>query len=422
MRKLKASKTGYIMLQTLLVMAGLVALVATFAASEEAHFKNVQLGIERRKADLAAYSAVVRAEAVLFGMNTNEVTSTTTDNWSQLGNGSLDSFKVSNGGTFRFQILDAGSLLNINTATTAQLTLLPLTTEQVDCLVDWRSASTTSTVSDGAKDDYYNALPKPYNTRLGNLLTVDELLLVKYWTAQTLYSTPTSTPSTTDYPTDSNQNYLPLANILTTDSGCPNTTASGSTRTNFSRTVTQQQLTRMGVSSRMAMMISMGGSYSSFARLLRFQNMSTSDQAALLNNATFSSATRLTGKINVNTATLGVLMTIPGMTEAAAGAIVDYQTTGFTELGQVATLTGMTQDVLEQVADSLTIGSDTWVVRVAGKSGDVTSAFEVVIGIRNSKVQIINMNRLNTVGIPTWWNWKDETTNTYQAGDAGEQS
>jgi DNA uptake protein ComE-like DNA-binding protein len=408
---MKRSKSAYVMLQTLIALLGLVAVTAALAASEHARFTNIQSRIEGRKANEAANAAIARAESVLDGVSANLVEQTTTDSWSQLGNGSLDSFDMGNNATFRFQIVDAGAMLNVNTATAAQLELLPLSQEQVDCLTDWRTSGTTA-ASDGAKDDYYNNLTQPYNTKLDLLTTIDELLLVKNWTAQTLYQAPILSPTSTDYPLDTNQAYLPLANFLTVDSGCPNTKADGTARTNFDTTLTVATLTGLGLSA----------PYTSFARIFAVPNMSTADQQVILNDATFSTSTRLTGKININTAPEGVLMLVPGMTEAAASSIVAYQSTGFTSLGQLATLGGMTQDILAQVADYLGVGGDTWVVRAYGECGGVGAAYEAVIGIRNSKVEIINMNRLNTIGIPKWWNWDSKTTNTYQAGDAGEIS
>ena len=87
----------------------------------------------------------------------------------------------------------ASSLININTVSTttadqALLNNLPLTQQEIDSLLDWTSTSTTAR-TDGAKDDYYNALPTPYNTKLGTLSTLSELLLIQGWVGVDLYGT-----------------------------------------------------------------------------------------------------------------------------------------------------------------------------------------------------------------------------------------
>ncbi|MDA3924514.1 MAG: type II secretion system protein GspK [Kiritimatiellae bacterium] len=50
--------------------------------------------------------------------------------------------------------------------------------ELIDCWNDWIDADSTSS-SDGAEDDYYKSLEKPYTARNRQIDTVDELLLIK---------------------------------------------------------------------------------------------------------------------------------------------------------------------------------------------------------------------------------------------------
>jgi len=153
-----------------------------------------------------------------------------------------------------------------------------------------------------------------------------------------------------------------------------------------------------------------------FPELYALPGMTTSQEALLLDNVTFSTATRTTGTINLNTATLPVLQSIPFVSSTVAEAIVQQQSSGFTTgLGELANL-GLTGPLLGEVATGFTVGSDTWIVRAYGQSGGVGSAEEAVVGFRNSQLQIISINRLHTAGIPSWWGWDSTTTSTQQAG------
>jgi hypothetical protein len=136
----------------------------------------------------------------------------------------------------------------------------------------------------------------------------------------------------------------------------------------------------------------------------------------LLNVATFSTTTTTTGKFNINTASAAALETIPSMTSDVANAIVQQQTSGYETLGAVANLAGFTTRSLGAIADSLTIGSNTWIVRAYGQNGSASTAIEAVVGMRSNQIQVISCNRLHTVQIPSWWDWDQQTTSNVQAG------
>ena len=106
------------------------------------------------------------------------------------------------------------------------------------------------------------------------------------------------------------------------------------------------------------------------------------------------------------------------MTSGIASAIVSQQSAGFTGLGDLTIIPGITQPRLVGLADSFTVGSDTWIVRAYGESGGVTSAVEAVVGIRNQLVQVLTWERQNTAGIPVWWDWDDQVSTTVDAGSA----
>jgi type II secretory pathway component PulK len=101
-------------------------------------------------------------------------------------------------GSMRFGITPESAKLNLNVASEEQIAelLTPLLLdlgieapqEYINALLDWRDAD--SDVRDnGAEDEYYNNLEPgpPYNAKNGRFDTVEELLLVKGFTAAILY-------------------------------------------------------------------------------------------------------------------------------------------------------------------------------------------------------------------------------------------
>ena len=94
----------------------------------------------------------------------------------------------------RFGITDESSKLNINTATSEQLSILigQFATEEmnvdalVDALIDWRDTNATR-LPNGAETEYYSRLDPPYAVKNANYDTVEELLLVRGFGGQLLY-------------------------------------------------------------------------------------------------------------------------------------------------------------------------------------------------------------------------------------------
>jgi len=430
---MKNNRRGYIFVQALIAIAGLVAFMAILAAGERAALGLANHQLDHERAQAAADAGVARAMEVLSSANPNLVKQN--DDWYKLGNSGDDEFDFDDGSSFRIQIVDACSMINLNTATQNQLNMLPLDQDQVDCLLDWVQPG-LSARSDGAKDDFYNSLPQPYNTKLAALTTVDELLLINNWTAQTLYQQPAIAPTSTNYPTDQDGNNLPLAGMVTVDSLSPTQTATGQQKINIGTarlsrrgtlnsagTTAITRLIQRGLSSRGASRLGSALPITSFHSLFsKVTGLSQADEQVLLNNLTFSTATTKAGLFNINTVSEGVLNTLPNMTDGIATTIVQQQATGFSTLGALVSVSGMNTNKLMDLADVLTVASNTWIARIYGQCGGVSVAYEAVLRNQNSQVQIVNLNRLNTAGLPSWWAWDSEPTATLQAGDVAEQS
>ena len=389
------------------MVAGLVALMGAFATTQRAVLHASQIRLRDRRAEFAAESAMARALAVIQGTTTNLVSQS--DEWKTLGDGGNVEFTLDNS-SFRMEILDAGSRLNINVASEQQLQQLPVTQQQIDCLLDWREPGTQPR-SDGAKDEYYRTLPTPYNTKLGRVSTLSELLLIRSWTASSLYSIDSVVTSPITLPTDTLGNRLPLVSLLTAQSGTPTAQANGSVRLNLNQPMlTPNGLRPLGVDPALRTQIILRAPIRSFQALLSLPGVNNTNAKQLLDIAGFSNATRNVGKINLNTASVSVLETIPGITPAVASAIVGQQPSGFKSLGDLTTVSGLTTATIAQVADSVTVGSDTWIVRAYGVSNGTAVAIEAVVQLINGRAQVQILDRLNKTEIPTWWGWQTEAT------------
>ncbi len=88
-----------------------------------------------------------------------------------------------------FGLVDESSKLNLNHASADMLSGLPgMTADLAASIIDWRDEDGDVTAG-GAEDEYYLALPEPYYAKNGPFETVEELLLVKDFTAELLYGT-----------------------------------------------------------------------------------------------------------------------------------------------------------------------------------------------------------------------------------------
>ena len=377
------ARRGYILVQALVVIAGLLALMAMLAADQRVSTEAVQNRLRLRRAEAADDAAVARALAVV--QETNPSVVTLKDNWAQLGDNGNEEFDLGDA-TFRMQIVDAGALVNVNSAAPEQMERLPLTQEQIHCLLDWREPKTQAR-PDGAKDGYYTALPTPYTAKLGPLATTEDLLLVKGWTGQTLYQVPP--PAASDQLlTNSEGVSLPLASLLTVDSGVPNTRADGSPRINLGQPgADPDALTRAGINDDLARQIAAQSPFASWSALLALPETQSESANPLLDIATFTNDRRVEGKINLNTAPQAVLRTLPAVSPALASAIVSRQSAGFRSLSELASVPGAAPPRLAQLAGSFTVGSDTWIVRAYGRSGGVGAAVEAVVGLREGRAK-----------------------------------
>lgn len=395
--------SGSVLIVALVAIAVLALIAATATSGIRADLLSQQNKVERRRAERAAQSGVQFALASLISVDANVLTQN--DDWVQL-NGQTR--YVIGDSSYRVQVLDLGSRVNINTTTEAQLEEMPLTTEQIESLLDWREAELQPRV-EGAKDEYYNNLTDPYNARLRRFDTLTELLLVKGWLPSTLYEPVEDT--TNDPLVNGSQEDQPrLAELLTADSMSPNTNESGEQRLNVNQ-VQAQQMTQRGISQTIAQAIvqrrNTQGTFETMRQVLEVQGMTLENAEAVLNNLSVSAEASVEGKINLNTATEAVLNTIPDMTSDTVNAILGQQGS-FASLGELATLSGVTLEVVQQTADYFTVGSSMFLVRTMGEQAGRRVFLEAIVEIVEGTPKIKRIEATPFGEMRERWGWETD--------------
>jgi general secretion pathway protein K len=426
---------GAVFVVTLAILTILVATVASIAASEELAVKEQINATDQVNAQVAANAGIQRAIEVLCdesasgvtssgagglgnqGSNVNQVGVTTLqDDWATLGTTGNDRFTLKNA-SFRLQILDACSRVNLNTATQQQLQTLPLTQQQIDSILDWRSAGETAR-ADGAKDAVYNSLQNPYDAALQNFSTVDELLDVQPFVPADLYDTPTTQPlGGTALPDFADGRTPTLAELLTVDSSSNAVNAQGRTLQAFSN-VSLQTLAGMGFNRAGAQALFNARRDTTWAQIVRTAPfISTAQFRNLLNNYYLGSSTQA-GKINVNTASQAVLQTVPGITSDEATSIVNQQSAGITSMGNLLNLQGLTSvRTAAPIVDLLTVHSNVFLVRVIGTAGQAQVPLEAVVSVttptngQSATARILNIETPPFNDMTGRWGWQTQTTN-----------
>lgn len=425
---------------TLAILAVLVAIVASVALSEQVALKQQIYRQDQLRARLAAQAGIQRAIEVLSdesasgtttnlssggasGSNANLPGATTLqDDWATIGSTGNDRFQLRNS-SFRMQILDASSRVNLNTATTQQLNGLPLLQEQIDSILDWRSTGEGAR-PDGAKDAYYNGLPNPYNAALHGFSTVSELLDVRNFTPADLYDAPTNQPlNGQQLPTFADGRTPTLAEVLTVDSQSPAVNQQGRTKTALS-SLTQQRFRQL-FGRQLGNALFNARRSTTWAQILRAApGLNTTQFRNLLNNYYIGTSTQA-GKVNVNTASAAVLQTLPGITADLATSIVNQQSTGITQLGNILNLPGLTTiRSVQNVIDNVSINSNVFVVRVIGTAGKVQVPLEAVLSVGTAQsgqaatVKILRMEEQPFNDMTGRWGWQSTTNNdiTLEAG------
>lgn len=373
--------------------------------------------VEARDARLAAESGIEYAMGILASTQAGDPTvspvTSLLDEWATTGQQGEDEFVI---GTqrFRLEIRDASSFINLNTATEEQLRRLPMTNEQIDSLLDWREADLTPR-PEGGKDEFYNNLANPYNTRLARFETVEELLSVKGFSPMALFFPQEDISLGTPLVSGNADAQPSLIDLFITDSSAPNTTATGETKYN-AQNVNVGQMVGRGIPPPIAQRVidarNALGTVTSVGRLCQMAGFQPADAIAVVDNISNSGASVLLGRINLNTATEAVLNSVPGMTPDLTSAILSRQQSGgFNSLGELLTLPGFTVESFETV-DYFATSSQLFLVRTIGRSGRSTVALEAIVAFRDGRPVVTKMKEPSYTDVAQRWAWSPEPSAT----------
>jgi DNA uptake protein ComE-like DNA-binding protein len=327
------------------------------------------------------------------------------------------------GGAVLYGVSDEESRLNLNTATTDELNLLNGMTPDVLAAIDgWRGGTSLSTGA--AEGDYYGSLRPPSKPRNGPFQTVRELLMVRGISPELvdgqdkhqngLLEAAGDKGGEFAVPTVTDPDDLGWAGVLTVNSSVNNVSATGDDRVNI-QTADQRALTELpGVTSQIARAIVSYRQQKQFQSIVDLLDVTaaqsgrgSSGQSSgpkvineqlftdIADDVTVSSDSALAGAVNLNTASLEVLICLPGMDRQLAQAIIaQRQSNGyFNSLGDLLKVGGMTTDILKQIAPLVTLRSETYRILCEGQ---VTST-----GVRQ-RIQAIVHIGLNNLQTLSW--------------------
>lgn len=408
---------GAAFLITLGVLTSLVSILVATAATQITGMRAISNRLEARRARLAAESGVQHALTILLNQDPNATSQQ--DEWyatvGQLGD---TEFSVGTA-SFRYQIIDAASLININTAPQAQLERLPLTQEQIDSLLDWREPGLEPR-PEGGKDEYYNQLTIPYNAKLLSFTTLDELLLVKGFSADVIFNGQEDLASTALQLTPKPDGSQPtIYDLCTVDSVSGN---GGQQLPNISQVANVQQLVAVGIPPQVAAQIfAQRAQLTSYNALLSVPGLNEQTARTLVSSFSVGNNATLNGRINVNTASQAVLESIPNMQPDVASAIVSRQGTAVAQLGELFDVPGFTLEVARDSLDLLTTNSQRFIVRVMGMAAQVRVSLEALVSVSANGVQVLKITQLPFADMRGRWAWEDQAASQSSLVEVAQQ-
>ena len=246
-------------------------------------------------------------------------------------------------GEFRHGLTDEASKLNVNASADANIEKLPrLTPSLVAALRDFLDEDDTPQ-PEGAEQDYYSGLPRPYTIRNGPLASLDELLLVRGFTPELMHGSvaPRESDSSGETPPSAGDSRPArgLSQFLTISSYDPDTANDGTYRINFNspEAVLPETALPPALTNFLVALLTNGVTLSHAADLLEAKlpvkdakgveteissGVGKAELATVLDLLTTSAELQTDGLLNVNTASIAVLTTLPGVDDALAESIV----------------------------------------------------------------------------------------------------
>ena len=288
----------------------------------------------------------------------------------------------------RYGVTDLAGRLNVNDADRRQLARLPEITDAiVASILDWRDTN-HNTRPGGAESNHYSRLDYPYEPRNGPLETVAELRLIKDIDEVVYGGDPEAFDRTLQ---------RGLADWTTIYSYETNLDALGMERVNINsaNASTLQSEFQFSADLAEAVVDARRNEFDSLMDLLEVQvsgsgsgddeegdTDSGGEQDSVtaidldwlgnhLDRLTLSDDERQPARVNVNTASREVLMTLPGVTQVMAERIIAHRDSDagpFTNVGELRTSGAVDDAVFRQMAERVTVRSQVFEIRAVGES------------------------------------------------------
>lgn len=326
------------------------------------------------------------------------------------------------GGDIIYGVSDEESRLNVNAATADELSHLQnMTPDVATAIVNWRGGDHTTVA---AETQYYNDLQPPYQPRNGPYQTLRELLMVRGVTPDYLLGRDRhqngllTAAEGNDFAFSGSVDSEDLgwAGILTVNSSVQNLNAAGDDRVNVQSADESTLTTIRGITPPIAhAIVSYRGQhrFQGIADLLDVtpprgqalpadlagqpsgsQVISEDLFMDIADSITTDDNQNLPGVINVNTASLDVLVCLPGMTRELAQAIISQRQSGgyFASTGELLKLPDMTRDIFKQIAPLITARSETYRILCEGRisSTGTRQRIQAIVHIGLNSQQILS--------------------------------
>jgi DNA uptake protein ComE-like DNA-binding protein len=336
------------------------------------------------------------------------------------------------GGGVIYGVSDEESRLNVNTATSDELTKIQgLGSDMATAILGWRGSGSTV-----AETDYYMAQRPPCKPRGAAFQTVRELLMVRGVTPDLLLAKDIHQNGLLEdlsdganeppkYQDTVSEDDLGWAGILTVDSAAKNVNAAGDDRVNI-QTADETSLTTVkGITrdiARAMVAYRNQNRFQGIADLLdvtpprnngnvpNARNNSTpppggSDSSGqrvidenlfmeIADGVTATDDKALSGVININTAGANALICLPGIDRDLAQKIISHrQSSGFfANPAELLKVDGMTHDIFKQVAPLVTARSETFRILAEGrvKSTGVRQRVQVIARVNLDGVKMLS--------------------------------
>jgi type II secretory pathway component PulK len=356
-----------VLIGALWVMAFLALIVVSFVASQEVELKVVGGFADRIQAQHLAASGIEHAKAALVADETPY--DGPLEEWRQnpeqfervpVGDGfySLIYNNVDENSELAYGMDDENGKINVNTAPLEVLTKLPgMSDPLAEALLDWRDEDDEVTGEGGAESDTYMRLDPPYEAKNGPLDTIEELLMVQGFTPAILYGEDANRNGILDPNEDDGAESLPLddqdgeldpglVDLLTVYSYSLNQTLEGQQRININEADQNQLNQRLGEHlppAKIAWIANyrkarIGGEpifpdekYVTPVNVVspipipgvQGQPLTFEDYKRIADLVSVTSDEKVEGKLNINTARKGVLLTLPQISEEEVDALID---------------------------------------------------------------------------------------------------